>query len=160
MLSLHSTGASERCIAEILNISKTTVHNTIDELCAEAIQSIESIIQNIPYKWRKTVEGIDTLLRRTNDLLDYGDLEVSDRLSAIKVASDLAEKRLNLFTAPQIMQRAIQHQQKIKAKIEALQRSESKFDFAYEVESHAGVKAITKRKVVARRPAKLEDPVV
>src|SRR6476469_178643 len=138
VLSLHATGASERRIAEMLGISKTKVHNTIDELRAEAIQSTENIIENLPYERKRCIEGLDKLLKRTNYLLDDKGLELSDRLAAIKVTSDLAEKRLNLHSASQIMQRAVQYQQKLKAKIEQLQRSQPRYEVVTDIVQEAG----------------------
>jgi hypothetical protein len=96
------------------------------------------MVENIPYEWKKSVESLDTLLLRTNDILHGKNLDVNDQLSAIKIASDLTEKRLNLFAAPQVMQRAIQYQQKLKQKIEALQRMQPKYEFVQEIEPVSG----------------------
>lgn len=165
ILSLNATGASYQRIADILGVSKSTVYANVAEMRAEAIESIESIIESIPYEWKKAVEALDTLLRRTNDLLDSDKLEIGDRLSAIKLASELAERRLNLHTAPQIMQRAIQHEQKLRKKIEALQKTQSPYQVLTEVQQSAGKPAIITRtlKRVTGKKGKEEDllrPVV
>lgn len=156
ILSLHATGASYQRIADILGVSKSTVYSTVAEMRAEAIESIESIIQGLPYEWKRCVEALDTLLRRTNDILDDKTLEIGDRLSAIKLASELAERRLNLHTAPQIMQRAIQHEQKLRKKIDSLQKKPSHYQVLTEVQQNAGKPDVVKR-TLKRVPSKKEE---
>ena len=163
VLSLHATGASERRIAEILGISKTTVHNTLTELRAEAIASIEDIIESLPLVWRTAVEATDALLRRTVDLLDSDDLEVSDRLSAIKLAGELSQKRLDLHSSPQLLQRIIKDREKLKAKLEQLQKSQPRYEVSTEVQQSAGKPAIitkTLKRVSSKKEEGLPAPVV
>lgn len=156
-------GASYQRIADILGVSKSTVYSIVVEMRAEAVESIESIIESIPHEWKKAVEALDTLLRRTNDLLDSNKMEVGDRLSAIKLASELAERRLNLHTAPQIMQRAIPHEQKLRKKIQSLQKTQSHCEVLTEVQQNAGKPAIitkTLKRISSKKEEGLLAPVV
>ena len=88
IVSLHAMGASYQRIADILGVSKSTVYSIVVEMRAEAVESIESITESIPHEWKKAVEALDTLLRRTNDLLDSNKMEVGDRLSAINLPAN------------------------------------------------------------------------
>lgn len=163
VLSLHATGASERRIAEILGISKTTVHNTLSELRTEAIASIEDSIESFPLVWRTAVEATDALLRRTVDLLDTDKLEVGDRLSAIKLAGELSQKRLDLHSSPQLLQRILKDREKLKAKIESLQKTQSHYEVLTEVTQSAGKPDIVKRtlkRVSSKKEEGLPAPVV
>jgi hypothetical protein len=74
----------------------------------------------------------------------------------------LATSRLNLFSAPEVLKRAIQHNEKLKAKIESLQRTAPKYEAVVSVEQEAGKPDKRNTRIVRKRlvAAFQEGPVV
>ena len=78
-----------------------------------------------------------SLIARLTHIWSKG-LEIEQKLSAIKVIYDLNDKRLALFSSPQVIQRVMQDRDKMKAKIESLQRTTPKYEAVISIEQEAG----------------------
>jgi hypothetical protein len=150
VLDLHSKDYTVRAIGETLKIAKSTVQEDISTMRHEATEKIADFVESLPFVFSRAVCSMDLLIKRANDLLDIKGLEVEQELSAIKVLCDLNDKRLALFSSPQVIQRVMQDRDKMKAKIVALSKEQgSQWGFACEVEQEAG-----KAPKVTRRPVK------
>ncbi len=87
-----------------------------------------------------------------------------DKLALIKLIAELQKTRLDLYSAPAIMQKAVEHVQKLQNKIAALQKEQHKgaaYDFVYEVDKAAGQEDKITRKMVKKKKV-VEDasPIV
>jgi hypothetical protein len=162
VLELLAKGNTERQIATAIRTSQSTVHRCIVELRAEAINQLQDYISNLPHTWDRAVCSMDLLIKRANDLLERKGLEVDQELSAIKVLCDLNDKRLALFSSPQVIRRVMQDRDKLKAKIESLQRTSPKYEAVVSVEQEAGKPDKRKSRIIRKRltAAIQEGPIV
>lgn len=161
VLDLHSKGFTERAISEELKVGKSTVHDDIAAMRKEATERIAEFIESLPYEWTKAVTSFDRLLKAANDILEDTGLDFDQRISVIKSVSDLTEKRLALFSSPEIMKKSIAHIQKLKAHIEQLKKDQgSQWKFAYEIQQEAGQADKVVRKAVRKKAIVDEGPIV
>jgi hypothetical protein len=159
VLDLHSKGYTVRAIGESLKIAKSTVQEDISTMRHEATERIADFVESLLFVFTRAVCSMDLLIKRANDLLDRKGLEVEQELSAIKVLCDLNDKRLALFSSPQVIQRVMQDRDKLKAKIESLQRTAPKYEAVVSVEQEAG-KASKVTRTLRRTERKKEMPFV
>ena len=161
VLDLHAKGYTVRAISESLKIARSTVQDDIAAMRKEATERIAEFIESLPYEWTKAVTSFDRLLKAANDILEDDSLELDKKISVIKSVSELTEKRLALFSSPEIMKKSVDHVHKLKAQIEQLKKKQgSQWQFVMEVQQEAGkADKVTKRAV--RKP-KQEDmaPIV
>jgi len=136
VLDLHSKGYTVRSIGESLKVSKSTVHDDIVILRQEATEKIADFVESLPFVWTRAVCSTDLRIKRANDLLERKGLEVDQELSAIKVLCDMNDKRLALFSSPEILKRSVDHVQKLKARLEQLKKDQgSPWEFVVDIQN-------------------------
>ena len=161
VLDLHAKGFTVRAISETLKIARSTVQDDIAAMRKEATDRIADFVESLPYEWTKAVTSFDRLLRAANDILEDDSLEFDQRISVIKSVSDLTEKRLALFSSPEIMKKSVAHIQKLKAYIEQLKKEQrSSWQFVAEVEKSAGHADKVTRRAVRKKALVDEGPIV
>ncbi len=162
-MALHSQGMSERGISEVLKVGKSTVHEDIASMRQEAADQISDYVQSLPYEWSKAITSIDRLLEETNEILDDMSLDVDQKITVIRTICDLTDKRLAMYSSPQMMQRAVQSVQSLKTKIEVLERERNKgagFDIIKEVHQEAGKPDKIVKKAVKKSLPKQDEIIV
>lgn len=87
-----------------------------------------------------------------------------DKTALIKLIADLQKTRLDLYSAPVIMQKAVEHVQKLQNKLAVLQKEQHKpvpYDFVYEVEKEAAKQdKVVKKAIVREKKVEKSAPIV
>lgn len=161
VLDLHAKGYTVRAISESLKIARSTVQDDIAAMRKEATERIAEFIESLPYEWTKAVTSFDRLLKAANDILEDDNLELDRKISVIKSVSELTEKRLALFSSPEIMKKSVDHIHKLKTQIEQLEKEQSSsWQFVTEIEKSAGQADKVVRKAVRKKPLVETGPIV
>jgi hypothetical protein len=158
VLVLHSQGMTERAMDEVLKVAKSTVHEEIASMRQEVAVMISEYVQSLPYEWSKAITSIDRLLEEADQILDDTSLEVDQKITVIRTICDLTDKRLAMYSSPQMMQRAFQYAESLKAKLEALERDQRKgasYEIIKEIQPASGKSDRIVRKAV-KKPLKKE----
>jgi DNA-binding transcriptional regulator LsrR (DeoR family) len=160
VLELYSEGRTERDIAKVLGVSPATVHRDLVELREEAVNSIKDHIVGIPFQFERCLTSYDALLRRASSLLDSNDI---DKLALIKLIANLQKTRLELHSAPVVLQKAVEYTKSLQAKIEALERDQRKgagYQVVQEIHSIAGQPDRIVRKALKKQALKKESEAI
>lgn len=161
VLALLSKGYSQAEVAKELRCSEPTISRDVQDMKDEATKSIEDHISEVPFQWERCITSYDFLIRRANELLESDDV---DKLSLIKLIADLQKTRLDLYSAPEIMRRAVEHVQKLQNKLAALQKEQHSkgagFEIIKEVHQTAGQPDKVIRKVVRKKKVEETGPIV
>lgn len=160
VLELYSEGRTERDIAKVLGVSPATVHRDLVELREEAVNSIKDHIGGIPFQFERCITSYDMLILRASSLLDSDDI---DKLALIKLIADLQRTRLELHSAPVVLQKAVEYTKSLQAKIDSLQKQVNKgagYQIIHEVHQEAGKPDKIVRKAVKKIKEEESVPIV
>jgi orotate phosphoribosyltransferase-like protein len=163
VLDLHSKGHTVRAISDSLKIAKSTVQDDITFMRQEAADQISEYVQSLPYEWSKAITSIDRLLEEANRILADKSLDVDQKITVIRTICDLTDKRLAMYSSPQMMQRAVQYVESLKGKLEALERDQRKganYEIIKEIQPASGKAGIVVRKAVKKQALKKEPEVI
>jgi hypothetical protein len=126
VLELHSQGLTERAIADKLKVGKSTIHDDIVALRAEAKKQVETYIENVPYAWEQCRTTVNLLLKKAWEMADRKGLEFDQELDIIKAINDLNESRLNLYGDLAMLEKSVKHTEGLKKQIADLKGKANK----------------------------------
>lgn len=142
---LLAKGFSQAQIAKEVRASPATISRDIEDLRQTAIKNVEAHIEGLPHAWETAKLGLEGLIRKATEILESGKLEPGEQLDTIRILADLTLKRLDIHSSPVIMKKSIEHIQRLKTKIEQLQKTQPRYELITDVESQAGKAAVVKR---------------
>jgi|SRR5215208_85545 len=100
VLELSSQGQTERQIATILRVGKTTVHKDLAYLSSQAKESLKTHIENrLPEEYQKCMVGINQVLNMAWSIVNKS-VGVDDkiRLQALALINDCNKYKMDLTT--------------------------------------------------------------
>ena len=100
VLELSSQGQTERQIATVLHIGKTTVHKDLEFLSSQAKENLKTHIQDkLPDEYQKCMVGINQVLNIAWSIVNKS-AEVDDktRLQALALINDCNKYKMELTT--------------------------------------------------------------
>jgi hypothetical protein len=103
------------------------VHNDLVELRQEAASSLKNYIDNLPFEWAKSRTSIDLMIRHAYDMLKET-ADFDQRVEVMKIIINLAIVRLNVLGDGSTLNKAYEHQSRLRAELERLKKEKPKWD--------------------------------
>jgi len=124
VLELVAQGLNTVQIAERLNVSRPLISLDLQYLRSEANNNIKEYIDHtIPFTFNQTVKGLDMIIREGWSMSD-STKDVKERLAALSLVMEAYDKRINLLTNSQIVNKAAERVLNMKKEIEDIQMRE------------------------------------
>ena len=123
VLELSSQGQTERQIATVLQVGKTTVHKDLAYLSRQAKENLKTHIQDkLPEEYQKCMVGINQVLNMAWSIVNK---EVNDktRLQALALINDCNRYKMDLTTNGVVITDAIKY---VQGQVDHLNNQEKK----------------------------------
>jgi hypothetical protein len=118
VLELSSQGQTERQIATVLQVGKTTVHKDLTYLSRQAKENIKTHIQDkLPEEYQKCMVGINQVLNITWSIVNKSVVDDKTRLQALALINDCNRYKMDLTTNGVVITDAIKFVQTNKEKL-------------------------------------------
>jgi hypothetical protein len=118
VLELSSQGQTERQIATVLQVGKTTVHKDLAYLSRQAQESLMIHIQDkLPEEYQKCMVGINQVLNMTWSIVNKSIVDDKTRLQALALINDCNKYKMDLTTNGVVITDAIKFVQTNKEKL-------------------------------------------
>jgi hypothetical protein len=118
VLELSSQGQTERQIATILQVGKTTVHKDLAYLSRQAKENLKTHIQDkLPEEYQKCMVGINQVLNITWSIVNKPVVDDKTRLQALALINDCNKYKMDLTTNGVVITDAIKFVQTNKEKL-------------------------------------------
>jgi hypothetical protein len=118
VLELSSQGQTERQIATVLQVGKTTVHKDLAYLSRQAKENLKTHIQDkLPEEYQKCMVGINQVLNMTWSIVNKSIVDDKTRLQALALINDCNKYKMDLTTNGVVITDAIKFVQTNKEKL-------------------------------------------
>ena len=154
VLDLHSRGFTEREISDKLLVSKTTVHNDLVELRAEARKQLQDHIEGLPHAWQVAHTTLNQLIKKAWEMAERKGLEFGEELDMIKVLADLTDSRLKLLVDPSAIDAAVRQKEALLKQLADLKKQEPAYEVEIGTETASGKAGIVSRRIVHKKGKK------
>jgi DNA primase large subunit len=99
VLELSSQGQTERQIATVLQVGKTTVHKDLAYLSRQAKENLKVHIQDkLPEEYQKCMVGINQVLNMAWSIINKSVVDDKTRLQALALINDCNKYKMDLTT--------------------------------------------------------------
>jgi hypothetical protein len=99
VLELSSQGQTERQIATVLQVGKTTVHKDLTYLSRQARESLRTHVQDkLPEEYQKCMVGINQVLNMAWSIVNKSLVDDKTRLQALALINDCNKYKMDLTT--------------------------------------------------------------
>jgi IS30 family transposase len=123
--SLLAQSMTERQIASQLNVSQPTIHRDIDALKEMSQQFVYDLAKSdLSYFYKESLDGLDEVKKHAWTIYSStnSDVQVKDRLNALRIIADCNVKKFELLNAgPNVL--AMKHMDERLSKIETTEVS-------------------------------------
>jgi hypothetical protein len=118
VLELSSQGQTERQIATILQVGKTTIHKDLAYLSLQARENLKVHIQDkLPEEYQKCMVGINQVLNMAWSIVNKSVVDDKTRLQALALINDCNKYKMDLTTNGVVITDAIRFVQTNKEKL-------------------------------------------
>jgi hypothetical protein len=118
VLELSSQGQTERQIATVLQVGKTTVHKDLAYLSQQAKESLKVHIQDkLPEEYQKCMVGINQVLYMAWSIVNKSVVDDKTRLQALALINECNKYKMDLTTNGVVITDAIKFVQTNKEKL-------------------------------------------
>jgi hypothetical protein len=118
VLELSSQGQTERQIATVLQVGKTTVHKDLAYLSRQAKENIKTHIQDkLPEEYQKCMVGINQVLNISWSIVNKSVVDDKTRLQALALINDCNKYKMDLTTNGVVITDAIKFVQANKERL-------------------------------------------
>ena len=118
VLELSSQGQTERQIATVLQVGKTTVHKDLAYLSRQAKENLKSHIQDkLPEEYQKCMVGINQVLNIAWSIVNKSVVDDKIRIQALSLINDCNKYKMDLTTNGVVITDAIKFVQTNKEKL-------------------------------------------
>jgi hypothetical protein len=118
VLELSSQGQTERQIATVLQVGKTTVHKDLAYLSCQAKENLRTHIQDkLPEEYQKCMVGINQVLNIAWSIVNKSVVDDKTRLQALALINDCNKYKMDLTTNGVVITDAIKFVQTNKEKL-------------------------------------------
>jgi len=112
VLELSSQGQTERQIATVLQVGKTTVHKDLAYLSRQAKESLRTHVQDkLPEEYQKSMVGINQVLNMAWSIVNKSVVDDKTRLQALALINDCNKYKMDLTTNGVVITDAIKYVQ-------------------------------------------------
>ena len=117
-----SQGQTERQIATVLQVGKTTVHKDLAYLSRQAKESLRTHVQDkLPEEYQKSMVGINQVLNMAWSIVNKSVVDDKTRLQALALINDCNKYKMDLTTNGVVITDAIKY---VKGKMDHLNNQE------------------------------------
>jgi hypothetical protein len=125
VLELSSQGQTERQIATVLQVGKTTVHKDLAYLSRQAKENLKVHIQDkLPEEYQKCMVGINQVLNMAWSIVNKSVVDDKTRLQALALINDCNKYKMDLTTNGVVITDAIKYVQTSKEKLTTMSGKE------------------------------------
>jgi hypothetical protein len=118
VLELSSQGQTERQIATVLQVGKTTVHKDLAYLSRQAKEGLRTHVQDkLPEEYQKCMVGINQVLNMAWSIVNKSVVDDKTRLQALALINDCNKYKMDLTTNGVVITDAIKFVQTNKEKL-------------------------------------------
>src|SRR5215217_2163486 len=118
VLELSSQGQTERQIATVLQVGKTTVHKDLAYLSRQAKESLRTHVQDkLPEEYQKCMVGINQVLNMAWSIVNKSLVDDKTKLQALALINDCNKYKMDLTTNGVVITDAIKFVQTNKEKL-------------------------------------------
>jgi hypothetical protein len=122
VLELSSQGQTERQIATVLQVGKTTVHKDLAYLSRQAKENLKTHIQDkLPEEYQKCMVGINQVLNMAWSIVNKSVVDDKTRLQALALINDCNKYKMDLTTNGVVITDAIKY---VQGKMDHLNKTE------------------------------------
>jgi hypothetical protein len=123
VLELSSQGQTERQIATILRVGKTTVHKDLAYLIRQAKENLKTHVENrLPEEYQKCMVGINQVLNMAWSIVNKSvGIDDKIRLQALALINDCNKYKMDLTTNGVVITDAIKY---VQSKMDHLNKTE------------------------------------
>jgi hypothetical protein len=122
VLELSSQGQTERQIATVLQVGKTTVHKDLAYLNRQAKESLKTHIQSkLPEEYQKCMVGINQVLNMAWSIVNKSEVDDKTGLQALALINDCNKYKMDLITNGVVVTDAIKY---VQSQMEHLNKTE------------------------------------
>jgi hypothetical protein len=125
VLELSSQGQTERQIATVLQVGKTTVHKDLAYLSRQAKEGLRTHVQDkLPEEYQKCMVGINQVLNMAWSIVNKSVVDDKTRLQALALINDCNKYKMDLTTNGVVITDAIKFVQTNKEKLSMSSKKE------------------------------------